>query len=256
MSLRTLIRGALGRRGLGYLPDLADARDRLLAAMPLPDTPPPEVDHSRFVPAVLDQGPTSSCVAHAWAQAVLLSQILDGYPGPELASRLAWYWWARAETGDQDTDGGTYLRSGAKACTRFGLPPERLWPFDVPKVNKPPPWRVYRAAYDHRGPRGYYRIVQGDVVGMRRAIAARKPVVFGLTLRSSFLDNVGPNTIDQDTGAVVGGHAMAIVGYDRERFRVVNSWGSGWRDRGLVWITAERMREATDVWAADFDPSR
>lgn len=36
------------------------------------------------------------------------------------------------------------------------------------------------------------------------------------------------------------GHAMAIVGYDDNKaggsFRVMNSWGTGWADRGFVWV--------------------
>lgn len=255
MSLSTLVRGVLGRRGLGYVRDLPDERDRQLASMALPDIPPVAVDHSRFVADVLDQGPTNSCVAHAWCQAIRLSQALDGV-SQELTSRLAVYWLARAESGDQGSDGGTYLRSAAKAITRFGLAPERVWPFELGKVNRALPWSVYRAAHDRRGPRGYYRIVPGDLNGIRRAVAAKKPVVFGMVVGASFVEDVGPTTIDRDSGAILGGHALCVVGYDAHRFRIVNSWGTHWRDRGFAWLTDERMRTATDVWAADFDPAR
>src|SRR5690625_7623232 len=37
------------------------------------------------------------------------------------------------------------------------------------------------------------------------------------------------------------GHAMTIIGYDDSKgsggaFRVVNSWGSDWGDKGYIWI--------------------
>lgn len=241
------------RPGLGYLRDPEDSRDYRLSALRLATTPPPAVNLSRRVVAVLDQGSTNSCVANAWAQAIQLSRVLDGVPSPELASRKAIYWWARAEHGDDKRDEGTYLRSAAKAITHFGLPPEKYWPFDRP-TNKQPSYAAHRAAFSHRGPRGYYRITEHDLDGIRRALASNKPVVFGLQIGVSFFDNDGPNTIDTDRGGFVGGHAMALVGYDRDRFQLVNSWGTRWRANGFAWLTERRMAEAHDVWAADFDP--
>ena len=40
------------------------------------------------------------------------------------------------------------------------------------------------------------------------------------------------------TSPVAGGHEFRIVGYspNRRAFRIVNSWGQGWGDRGRAWI--------------------
>ncbi len=42
----------------------------------------------------------------------------------------------------------------------------------------------------------------------------------------------------EDTGRVVGGHAILCVGYSlrRRAFRLQNSWGSDWGDNGRAWI--------------------
>lgn len=41
-----------------------------------------------------------------------------------------------------------------------------------------------------------------------------------------------------DTGCSLGGHCVAIVGYDdnRQAFRIMNSWGTEWGDNGFLWV--------------------
>jgi hypothetical protein len=244
-------------RGLGYRPDPNDARDlKFSARAKASGTLPTAVDHSTSVLGILDQGATSSCVGHAWAAAIRLGLTLDGEAAPALPSPLAVYYWARAETGDQNADDGTFIRSAAKALQRFGFPPFSEWPTDAALVNSGPPHRVYKAAYDRKGMRGYQRIVMGDLDGIRRALWGGSPVVFGMTVRESFLDHTGDGLIDIDSGPIAGGHALCIVGYEGARFRIQNSWGTSWGAHGFAWVSAERMKQATDIWMADYDPSR
>lgn len=242
--------------GLGYLPDEADTRDKPLKALISAETPPPSVDLSPAVDSVLNQLWTSSCVAHAWAQAIRTSLRLDRMLSPPLPSILALYSWARAEHGAADVDAGTYLRTCAKGVMRFGLPPEHVWPFDPARLkatlNKPPPFRAYRTGHDLRGLRGYYRCY--DLNDVRLALASNKVVVFGITVGRSFLESSGPETIDVDTGGDVGGHALTCVGYAPGRFLVVSSWGDTWRRDGFAWLTERRMAEASDKWAVDVHP--
>jgi hypothetical protein len=41
-----------------------------------------------------------------------------------------------------------------------------------------------------------------------------------------------------DTGCSLGGHCVAIVGYDdtRQAFRIMNSWSPSWGDNGFLWV--------------------
>jgi len=45
------------------------------------------------------------------------------------------------------------------------------------------------------------------------------------------------------SGSQAGGHAVAIVGYDdaKQAFKVKNSWGTGWGERGYFWIGYDQM---------------
>lgn len=243
--------GAHGHRGLGYLRDPHDARDWPLERLALGAAPPPAASLRANVDTVLDQGPTQSCVAHAWVQALRIGDHIDKRQSPELASRLFVYFNARAMHGGEHQDAGTYLRTCAQGLVRFGRPGEHLWPFDVRHVNDRPSWKSYRAAYDWRGPRGYYRIASGDLNAVRVAVAAGKPVVFGMDVDMAFLADDGALVIGPAEGAPVGGHAMCVVGYDGENFEIVNSWGTAWRDQGFARLTAARMETATDLWAVD-----
>jgi len=49
--------------------------------------------------------------------------------------------------------------------------------------------------------------------------------------------------------ASIGGHAFAIIGYDKRGFWVQNSWGSGWGLRGrALWTYEDWQRNVTDAW--------
>jgi hypothetical protein len=251
VSFLTRIRTAFGVRGLGCRPDRIDSRDRSFIELPLGVTRAPVAhDLSEFLGEVLDQGATNACVGFSWAQALRMQMAADGWGAPFLPSPHAIYFWSRAFTGLEKTDGGSFLRDGARALQQFGFPTEKAWPSEVRTVNRAPGIAAFRSAADTRRLAGYYRIARGDTASMRLAIAAGRPVVFGLQLGQSFLEG-NEETIDRDSGRQLGGHAMIVVGYSTTRFRVVSSWGRFWRDNGLAWISEARMREAQDSWVCD-----
>jgi hypothetical protein len=246
------LKSSLGVRGLGCLPDPLDSRDAGFHEMPLGvSTPPPSADLSGHVATVLDQTSTNACVGYSWAQALRIQMILDGWGARTfLPSPHAIYFWARAYTGMQNQDSGTFLRDAARALKQFGFPSETAWPSKPRTVQNAPGIAAFRSAADQRKLAGYYRIARGDTGAMRLAIAAGKPVVFGLQLAKSFLEG-SEKTIDYDTGRATGGHAMIVTSYESDRFKVLSSWGSSWRENGFCWISERRMHEAQDAWICD-----
>src|SRR5260221_5034407 len=61
-----------------------------------------------YVTDVLDQEQLGSCVANSIAGSVHASMVRAGHPDPPWLSRLALYWEARAVSGEQTADNGTY----------------------------------------------------------------------------------------------------------------------------------------------------
>lgn len=97
----------------------------------------------------------------------------------------------------------------------------------------------------------YFRVNHKDLVAMHAAIA-EVGVVYA-TCRV----HEGWNRIDGETGVIpfegqlLGGHAFAIVGYDRQGFWLQNSWGTGWGKGGLAHLSyADWLANGTDVWVA------
>ncbi len=241
------------RFALGWRKEPADTRDKPFAMFGLGPGLPDEATLRPFVTQVVDQLDTQSCVANAVAQAVHVSLAYRDLPS-DLPSRLFLYFNSRAFNGEQRADNGTYVRSCVKGLSVFGAPTEAIWPFDPTQVNYQPEWNAYRMAFDFRGLRGYFRIFDDDDVltQVRAAIATGRPVVSGWRVEESILDPSGPDVIDVPTGSIIGGHAMAIIGYLADgTFELCNSWGTGWRDSGFVRCTSDFVLAGQDRWVVD-----
>lgn len=247
--------------GLGYLPDPHDDRDQpfSVSAKGLGVEPYEAVDYRGSVPSILNQGRLPSCVGQSVCQAILVRERILGLKDTELTSRFFAWWYARVQHGAEDVVGGTHIRYAFKALKALGRPPESAWPqmIDDDYARQKPPPHVTMAAYPGRAA-SYHRVADsGRVTEIKRCLSAGMPVVFGTTVGESFLDSNGPTTkvgIPEDDYA--GGHAMVIVGYDKDGVWVCNSWGSRWRAGGFVHMTWDYIMwyETRDLWAVDLLP--
>lgn len=242
-------------RRSGYIPDTPDDRDKPFGALGLATTPPPSASLAGFVPSVLDQGATESCVAHAIAQGMLVAHRALGHDA-QLPSRRFLYWNARGYHGGELVDAGTFLRTCMRGAVRFGAPDESHCAWDPKLVNRSPGWGAYRMAFDGAGLHGYNRLLDDEtrLDDIRRAIASQVPVAFGTNVSEAFKSFSGTGTVTHPaSSAVVGGHAMLVVGYDGDRFRICNSWGRYWGDNGFAWLSESYLAwsETRDLWALD-----
>ena len=236
----------------GYLPDPEDPRDLPFDSLSAQRVPREVSLEERCVP-IPNQFGTSSCVGQATRQGFGTEEARHG--GADPASAMGIYLNARAEHGVEGVDAGTNVRAAIKSLTKFGPLRERDWPFDEAKINKRPSWRAYRNAHDGKGPQGYYRIWEigeSRLNAIRGALAAEHPVVFGTDVAESFTADSGDFRIDRPDSSepIAGGHAMCLVGYKEDMFRVANSWGTGWRDGGFAWLTESYMSwvKTRDLW--------
>jgi len=90
----------------------------------------------------------------------------------------------------------------------------------------------------------YLKSPEDAVMAVKKALAEGSPVSGGFHIPESFFRIKSsvwypdPNEAMKDWKH--NGHAMAIVGYDDKigggSFRIMNSWGAQWADKGFVWM--------------------
>lgn len=235
------------RFGLGYVPDAPDARDHGLAKLGLSVAIPTAFSLRDLVGDILDQGDTSKCVAHSFALAIRIADRVAGVKAPQLSSRDFLYYNSLAFDGGGFVDQGTQLRSCAKGLSKFGRPPESVWPFKHDPLVERPSWETYRQAFDHKGPSAYLRV--SGLTEIKQALAASKPVVGGTSVGNSIYDYTSGVYDPEPNEAKIGGHALTVVGYDASTFTIANSWGASYGDRGFMRVSARFMATFTDLWA-------
>lgn len=162
----------------------------------------------------LDQGAEPQCVGYAWRQ-WLASTPVRTRTGPTAADI-----YTAAQLVDEwpgEGYAGTSVRAGAKVMQAQGRIAEYVWAETWQQVRD---W-----------------------------LLARGPVVFGTNWYTGFFTPDQNGYVDA-TGSVEGGHAYLCIGFaphDRAdpkghgSFRFINSWGSGWGQRGRFWIDSEMV---------------
>jgi C1A family cysteine protease len=246
----------------GYLPDPPDARDYEASSLALEEAPE-SFDARGLVAEVLNQHTLASCVAQSVCGALRARQWYeDGRDVPPLVSRFFVWWHARNAHQAARLNSGTYIRYAIKVLNALGRPSEHLWPHVLsdlssarPIYTKKPSATALTHAQDQRVAE-YHRVDELDaerVARIKQLVAARRFVVFGTDVATSFVPATGPsyNVPPPLRDTIAGGHAMFIVGYDAKGAWVVNSWGKHWRDGGMIHLSWEYLAWARtrDLWA-------
>jgi C1A family cysteine protease len=239
----------------GWVPDLPDARDRIYAApRPTAAALPAMVDLTSQFGPVYDQGQLGSCTGNALAGAFeydLRKQELPDF----IPSRLFIYYNERRIEGTVHSDSGAQIRDGVKTLVRQGVCPETSWPYDIDKFANKPTASCYTDALTHQAT-SYQRVPQ-VISELKGCLAEGYPFVFGFTVYQSFesedVAKTGIVPMPSPSESVLGGHAVVAVGYDDsdERFRVRNSWGTGWGQEGYFTMPYAYLTNtglAADFW--------
>lgn len=94
----------------------------------------------------------------------------------------------------------------------------------------------------------YYRLTSPTggiptLEDIKEQIAKGKPVVIGIAVDNNFTSN-SIRLWDINTSAFYGNHAVVLTGYDNDKqaFRLLNSWGPNWGEKGYVWATYKKIQ--------------
>ena len=259
-------------QGTGWIPDRPDARDygpdhknlsqplgELQEQIARPSGPlPPRVDLRADFPPVIEQGPLNSCTAAT--AAALIGYFEKKTFGWVTSPSIMFLYKVERNLLGQSGDTGAFLRTAMQALRAFGVPPEKVWPYQAALLDVEPAPFHYAFAANFKATH-YFRLDTVDTkpdVLLRRvktALSLGLPPMYGMALFNS-LDSAGPGEIPFPGPFDVQQnlHALVAVGYDDAKtisridprtgqplfsvgaLRVRNSWGPQWGEGGYGWV--------------------
>lgn len=207
--------------------------------------------------AINDQKSTGSCVGWATADSLLRWHLVkkNFIKQTELLS-VRFTWMAAKET-DEFTnrpttfieESGTSLKAALDISRYYGCVTDAVLPFDVCKLYDSDENLFYATAAKFKI-LSYFNLIKGPtnkITNWKNWLAAGNgPILTRLDVDRTWdnadatagkLDQYFPNTAR-------GGHAVAIVGYTKDRFIIRNSWGTNWGDKGFAYASYAYAEEA------------
>ena len=162
------------------------------------------------VPRILNQGSTNMCVAYAWlgffADSPMPQRPIPFYPPKKLYRKAL-----ELDEYPGEDDLGTSVRGGAKAAIALGQKIEYRWAQTIEEV-----------------------IATVLEIG---------PMVVGTIWLPSMMNpkGTGPMKIDHKVKTFPGAHAYVLSGVNTKDgvFRLQNSWGTAWANKGQAIITID-----------------
>lgn len=83
----------------------------------------------------------------------------------------------------------------------------------------------------------------GSIPVLKQALLTNGPCIAGLPVKNS-------NNVDFWNGyGFEGGHAIAIVGYDKDGFIIRNSWGTSYGNKGYSHILYNDFEKFYEIWS-------
>ncbi len=265
-------------RTLDARPDRLDLRDREFTpnVVSLPQQWPDDATVRKLVPRyckaglVLDQGDEGACTGFGlaclvnylhWRVALATS---NGRTRHSTVSARMLYHLARFydEWPGEDYDGSS-CRGALKAWHKHGVCSDDMWPYrdSAGRVRFIKPQDQWAEEALQRRLGVYYRVNRASIVDLQAAIFEIGAIYvsadvhdgWGIAVRNKPITGHAslPAVGTMRKADSLGGHAFALVGFNRVGFVVQNSWGERWGNCGFGVLPYEEwVKNGTDAWVA------
>lgn len=204
---------------------------------------PPSVRLDPLFPYPGDQGSQRSCVGWAVAYALKSYQerveeqwdLFSPTGAPEAARHFSpAFVYNQVNEG---VDRGATFESALDLVVWRGAASLAAMPYDPADYKRQPSTAELREAARYRT--NWWKVVSGfDTALLKSYLFDGYPILIGAIVDDGFVALRGDDPWREFRGAVRDAHAMVLVGYDDQRgaFRLINSWGATWGDRGYAWL--------------------
>ena len=224
-------------RGLGLIQSEPDPRDFIFATTYGAETLPESYQTDISGIKVHDQGQFQNCGTHA-----LSAHVEIGLKKAGKYQKVSFPWYYGNRRYSENKGEGTEARGLLKAAQKDGGLYLADYPYEeeVPKAIET--FEKYFESFKTKAQniriKNYYQCNTVDEV--KRAVYYYGSVLVGTIVFKSFYEITAQNPIMSEPRIdgtslepMAGGHMMLIVGWDKQGFTVLNSWGEGFGKKGL-----------------------
>lgn len=235
-------RGSTGDHPLTATADPPDNRDWLYRP------PPVQLKTVMAKPRglkILDQGTEGACTGFGLAAVINLLNQRRG-AAVRVSPRMLYEMARKHDEWPGEAYAGSSCRGAIKGFAQMGVCRDSYWPY---RDDRPGGLTV-KAARDARANTigAYYRL-EHRVSDFHAALNEAGAIFCSADVHDGWESPAAKSGVIPLRSTVTGGHAFAIIGYNREGFWVQNSWGRTWGQGGLaLWSYEDWHAHLTDAW--------
>ncbi|NOQ24131.1 MAG: hypothetical protein GQ564_02115 [Bacteroidales bacterium] len=218
-----------------------------------PSRIPNEIDLREKWWKINDQKATGSSVGWAATDSVIRWHFVkEGRLSSKELLSIRFIWMSSKETDEFNRrpttfieNAGTSLKAALDIARKFGCVKDKDLPFE-PSDLFPGKENVFYSNAANFRIRTYYNLNSGEKLNnWRHWLASNGPILTRLDVDDEWYDATDKNgNLDSYNYKGYGGHAIAIVGYTKDRFIIRNSWGEDWGDNGYAYASNNYAEDA------------
>jgi len=149
-------------------------------------------------------------------------------------------------------DGGAPIESAINVVIQKGCASLSAMPY-TENINTQPNQNAYNEAVQYKA-KTFARVDYNNIAAVKEVLSRGNPVIIGMMIYENFYEYTG-GVMTGTSGALLGGHAMCVVGYDDSKaaFKIINSWSTYWGEGGYGWIGYELFKKEVKVCVVIYD---